>query len=463
MIGRREWFRKAIRQVLAAWGVNEAAGLSSIVRGQSTPSKKGTSNRSTVRKPALSKSKNSTRTTTGLGNLPIRADEQLGKLLESIRDAHHLPGIIGAILRGETLANIGAAGVRKLGSAQPMQVQDQVHLGSCTKAMTATLLGMLVDDGLLSWSSSIRDVFPEVASRLHTDFQTTTLAELLTHRAGLPHDTSWWRLPGLTTTDQRRAALLALLSKPPLTRPGTVYAYSNAGYVMAGLMAEEVSGQSWEELMQQRLFEPLGMKSAGFGPPGQSDGDRTDQPWGHQENHGRFEPVLNDNPPCMGPAGTVHCSVPDWGKFAALHLRGAEGKARLLKPATFRTLHTPPPGCDYAGGWIVSYQPWASGKTLTHDGSNTYWYASIWIIPTLDLATMVATNEAGSAAKAACQEATRELTRYAADQPRPEEPGARVSSFASFIFFHVDPVPRSFSTDRIHPRDDTVRELHAVR
>src|SRR5271165_5038661 len=188
MIGRREWFRKTITHALAAWGASRAGGLSSLAMGQSAPPKNGTTNRYTVRKPALSKSKNSTRTSADLGTLPIRADEQLGRLLESIRDAHHLPGMIGAIVRGDTLANIGAAGIRKIGSAEPMQVLDQVHLGSCTKAMTATLIGTLVDDGLLSWSSMIRDVFPEVASRLHPDFQTATLADLLTHRAGRPDD-----------------------------------------------------------------------------------------------------------------------------------------------------------------------------------------------------------------------------------------------------------------------------------
>jgi CubicO group peptidase (beta-lactamase class C family) len=419
MIVRREWFRRAFAQALAALGASEMGGLSGLARGQSTPSKQGTTpNRTTVRRPALPKSKNSTRSSADLGTQPIRPDEQLGKLLESIREAHQLPGMIGAIVKGDALANIGAAGVRKSGSSEPMQVLDQVHLGSCTKAMTATLIGMLVDDGLLTWSSTIRDVFPEVASRLHPDFQTATLAHLLTHRAGLPHDASWWRLPGLTTTDQRRAALLSLLGKPPLTRPGTVYTYSNAGYVMAGLMAEEVSGQSWEDLIQQRLFEPVGMKSAGFGPPGQADGDRIDQPWGHRENHGRIEPVLQDNAPCMGPAGTVHCSVPDWGKFASLHLRGAQGKGRLLKPATFRTLHTPPPGSDYAGGWIVADKPWANGRTLTHDGSNTYWFVSIWIAPVRDFATLVATNQAGNAAPTACEEVTRELIRYAAEPAR---------------------------------------------
>ncbi len=413
MIVRREWFRQAIARVLAAWGAGRVMEQSGAAWGQTAPSKNNTTKRYAARKPALSTSKNSTRSLTELGTSPIRADVQLGKMLEKIRDQYHLPGMIGGIVQGVTLARIGAAGVRKLGSAAPMQVQDQVHIGSCTKAMTATLLGTVVDDSLLNWSSTIRDVFPEEASRLHPDFQTATLAHLLTHRAGLPHDASWWRLPGLTTTDQRRAALLSLLSKPPLNKPGTVYAYSNAGYVLAGLMAEEVTGQPWEELMQQRLFEPLGMKSAGFGPPGQSSSSRIDQPWGHRDNHGRLEAVQGDNAPCMGPAGTVHCSVPDWGKFASLHLRAAEGKPRLLKPESFRTLHTPPPGSDYAGGWLVLERPWAHGLALNHSGSNTYWYANVWIAPAVDFATMVVTNQAGSAAESASENATRELINEA--------------------------------------------------
>ena len=355
----------------------------------------------------------------GTGSTTVRADERLNRLLEPIRDAHHLPGLIGAVVKGDRLAAIGAVGVRKLGSSEPMKVQDQVHLGSCTKAMTATMIGMLVDDGLLSWSSTIREVFPEVASRLHPDFQTVTLSHLLTHRAGLPHDARWWRLPGLSTTDQRRAAMLELLAKPPLARPGTSYAYSNAGYVFAGLMAEEVTGQPWEELMQSRLFEPLGMTTAGFGPPGRKGTGRVDQPWGHRDNHGHIEPVWQDNAPSMGPAGTVHCSVPDWARFAALHLRAAEGKPRLLKAATFRALHTPPPGCEYAGGWLVLERSWAGGLALNHSGSNTYWYATIWIAPGRDFATLVATNLGPSPAQEACEAATQELIKFAMTMPTP--------------------------------------------
>jgi CubicO group peptidase (beta-lactamase class C family) len=178
-------------------------------------------------------------------------------------------------------------------------------------------------------------------------------------------------------------------------------------------MAEEVTGEAWEDMIRARLFEPLGMTSAGFGPPGNRDSEGLDEPWGHRENHGRLEPVWLDNAPCMGPAATVHCSVPDWARFAALHLRAAEGKPRLLKASTFRALHTPPPGCDYAGGWTVVERSWAGGLTLSHGGSNTYWYATIWIAPARDFATLVATNLGPEPAQTACEETTQELIKLA--------------------------------------------------
>jgi CubicO group peptidase (beta-lactamase class C family) len=328
--------------------------------------------------------------------------------------------MIGAIVTGKTLAAIGAIGVRKVGSDEPIRVDDLVHLGSCTKAMTATMIGAVVEAGDLAWSSTIRDVFPNRAATLHAHFRTVTLAQLLTHRAGLPHDGPWWRL-GIdrSTTDQRRELLVWALRHAPLTRPGTTYAYSNLGYVLAALMAEEVTGTAWEDLMRAHVFEPLEMASAGFGPPGGDGGD--DQPWGHRVRGGRIEPVWWDNAPVIGPAASVHCSVPDWAKFAALHLRAAEGEARLLKPETFRALHTPPPEQDYASGWMVVERSWAGGRALTHNGSNQTWFATIWLAPLRDFATLVATNQGGDAADAACDAATEALIKYhlfARQQPR---------------------------------------------
>jgi CubicO group peptidase (beta-lactamase class C family) len=365
----------------------------------------------------MTSTKDTTRPVPDPRALPLRPNEALNKLLEPVRSGHHLPGMIGAVLNGDGLTAIGAVGLRKIGSSEPMRVTDQVHIGSCTKAMTATLIGMLVESGLLSWSTTIGDVFPEVASRLHPDFQKVTLSQLLTHRAGLPHDAPWWNLPGRTTTDKRRAALRALMTGPPISKPGTVYAYSNAGYALAGLMAEQMTGQPWEDQLQQKLFEPLGMTTAGFGPPGGWGSRGVDQPWGHRERGGTVEPARQDNPPCMGPAGTVHCSVPDWAKFAALHLRAEQGKPRLLKAATFKVLHTPPPGLEYAGGWLVFDRSWAGGRALNHSGSNTMWYVTVWLAPARNFSTLIATNQGGDTASAACEQATQELIKFAQYSP----------------------------------------------
>ncbi len=271
------------------------------------------------------------------------------------------------------------------------------------------MIGTLVEENKLSWSSSIRDVFPARAKALHPDFQGVTLSQLLTHRAGLPANGPWWELKGKTTTEQRRDLLSQMMKKRPESKPGTTFLYSNVGYAVAGLMAEQVTERPWERLMRERLFEPLGMKSAGFGPPGTPG--KLDQPWGHSAER---EPSQTDNAPALGPAGTVHVTVADWAKFAQLHLRGEQGKARILKAATFRSLHTPPGGGDYAGGWMVLSRPWAGGRALTHSGSNTTWYCTAWLAPARDFGVLVATNMGGETATQACDDACSSLIISAA-------------------------------------------------
>jgi CubicO group peptidase (beta-lactamase class C family) len=384
MIGRRDILRTAV-----AGGVSLAfSSHDSFAQTKGAESKK---------KPAVEKAP------------AIVNDERMIQVLTPVRDEHRLPGLIGAIVKGDKLASIGALGIRKIGATDPIKVTDQVHLGSDTKAMTATMIGTLVDEGKLSWGSKLSEVFPQVASKFHPDYRAVTLSHLLTHRAGLPANIAWHFLPGNTNTAKRRSILTTVLKEAPRTRPGSTFAYSNVGYALAGLMAEHVSGQSWETLMTKRLFEPLGMTSAGFGTPGHPG--KVDQPWGHTESGGEVRPTQVDNPPSLGPAGTVHCSVPDWAKFAALHSRGAQGKAKILKASTFRVLHTPPPANNYAGGWLVFERSWANGLALNHAGSNTAWFATIWIAPVRDFAILIATNQGGDTAGKASDQAATELIR----------------------------------------------------
>ena len=140
------------------------------------------------------------------GEVTGQGDAAIQNLLAPVRDEYHLPGLIGAIAIGSRMAAIGAVGIRKIGSPQAFQIADQVHLGSCTKAMTATMIASVVETGKLSWTSTFRSVFPESADKFHPQFQEATLSQLLTHRAGLPHDGPWWHLAGASTTKQRHCA-----------------------------------------------------------------------------------------------------------------------------------------------------------------------------------------------------------------------------------------------------------------
>lgn len=336
------------------------------------------------------------------------AAESLDALLEPIRERRKLPGLVAAIVEGDDVVAIGAAGVRKLSSPEPITIDDKLHLGSCTKAMTATVLARLVERKQLAWDSTVSQIFPNLAPKLDAGYRDVTLEQLLQHRAGTPPNASWKALGSGSTTEQRVKLIQVVLGKPPELTPGTKYNYSNVGYAIAAAMGEKVTKKSWEQLINAELFEPLGMSSAGFGPPGRKG--KVDEPWGHLSPAAIAVPVQGDNPPPLGPAGRVHCSIRDWAKFVSLHLRGARGEETdYLTKETFARLHRPPPGGDYALGWGLTERPWAGGTVLTHAGSNTMWYCVVWAAPKRNFAVLSVTNIGGAEATRACDDASAAL------------------------------------------------------
>ena len=335
------------------------------------------------------------------------AADSLDALLEPIRAKHKLPGLVAAIVEGDDVIAIGATGIRKLGAPDAITVNDKVHLGSCTKAMTATVIARLIERKQLAWDSTLAQVFPDLAPELNEPYRAITLEQLLQHRSGVSGGNTWVLLArkDQSPPEQRLNVVKTEFGKPPVTKPGTHFEYANAGYVATAAMAERVTGRSWEELIQAELFDPLGMSSAGFGAPGAAN--QVDQPWGHVSVGSRAMPVQGDNPPVIGPAGRVHCTIRDWAKFVSLHLRGARGEEHdYLKPETFARLHSPTPGGDYADGWMVLERPWGGGTVLSHSGSNTMWYCVVWVAPKRDFAALSATNIAGDEAARGCDDAS---------------------------------------------------------
>jgi CubicO group peptidase (beta-lactamase class C family) len=340
---------------------------------------------------------------------PLAGDAAVTDILKPIRQKFGVPAMAAALVTSDGIRFVGAVGVRKRGTEVPVTLDDLWHLGSDGKAMTSTLIARLVERGQLRWDSTLAEIFPELAPQMNPDFQKVTLLQLLSHHAGLPPNLVVADYLGDDAAALRLRALREETAKKPQSAPGNSYKYSNLGYIIAGAVVEKITGQSWEQAVRNEVFAPLQMASAGFGGTGTTG--KIDQPWPHTADG---EPTRDngpamDNPPVMGPAGRIHCSIQDWAKFVQDQLRGDRGEPALLKPATYQKLHTPPCGGDYALGWMAVDRSWGGGKVLNHAGDNTMNCANVWIAPKKDFAILVCANQSGDTAFQATDAAVGEL------------------------------------------------------
>jgi CubicO group peptidase (beta-lactamase class C family) len=345
----------------------------------------------------------------------VAGDGELNVALERIRDDQGLPALAAVLIHGGKIVETGAVGVRAVGLPDLVTTRDRWHMGSNTKSMTATLASVLVEEGVIDWDTTIAEVFPEVAESIRPGYTDVRLDELLSHTAGLrermPVPSYATRESTMPLPEQRRQWAAQLLALPPETSRGT-HRYSNANYVVAGAMLEAVTGQQWEDLMQQKILTPLGMTSTGFGVPG-TVGETPDEPRGHQRVQGKLRALQPDssadNPPAVGPAGTVHTTLADFARYLAAHLAGARGEGDFVSVETFGKLHSPAPGTNYALGWSVRKHSRAGGRVLSHNGSNGVWYATMWIAPNRDFAILTVTNAGSSAGAKGADDAIRAL------------------------------------------------------
>lgn len=293
--------------------------------------------------------------------------------LEAIRTALGTPGMAVLWLAGYAPPVVLTDGFRAAGHPSPVTSQDKWHLGSITKSLTATLFARMVEAGVIGWDTPIGSVLPDVPRR----HRGLTSIELLSHHAGLAKDIPLRPLFAMplieadARANRRRYAEMALDMRP-IGPARSGYAYSNAGYVLAAHMLEEATGLAYEALVQREVLGPLGVTSAGFGPPGSPD--LIDQPRGHEDG----EPVWADNPAVMAPAGGLHMAPGD----LATYLRAHRDRAPLLRAESWAQLHTPRFGSTSALGWITG-----SDGSLWHNGSNTRWYAEVLVEPQSGLIT----------------------------------------------------------------------------
>lgn len=300
--------------------------------------------------------------------------------LATLRDRAGSPALAAAAIGPGGRAAF-ATGRRQSGRPQMVTTEDRWHIGSITKSFTATLVARLVAAGVVAWDDTPARWLGESVPDRNPAYGGATFRHLLSHRAGLQANIpvadllAFPRFEDDARASRRAYCRLALAAEPsgPL---GESFTYSNDGYVVAGAMLEAATGQPWEELAREHVFAPLGLSSAGFGPPGEPG--ELDEPVGHAlgviaqlgigSGRRAYPPTqdITDNPAVLGPAGRIHIAFDDLLRYLAAH----RDREPFLATTHWDALHAPPFGGDYALGWTVR----ADGS-LWHNGSNTLWYA----------------------------------------------------------------------------------------
>jgi CubicO group peptidase (beta-lactamase class C family) len=314
--------------------------------------------------------------------------KDLGDLLASVRKEHGLPGIAAAAVRGDRIVAEGAEGVRRVGADDKITLDDRFALASCTKRMTAAMIARLIDAGKLSFDTTLAEALPEMPMR--DDYRGVTVAQLLSFTGGIqpylmitPMATPIvFQLKG-SPAEQREQFVRHLLQEEPVVQPGTERRYSNASYGLIAFVAERRTGRSWEALMEEEVFKPLGMKTAGFGRPRTKE--RPDEPSLHRKGANGYEPEMEGQAPvlsALAAAGNVHSSIRDFARFASYELKAAQGKDELLRPETAKRFQSltedrPAEGRSFFGG-----SPFISSGCI------------LW--PSKNLAAVVAVNGGGA-------------------------------------------------------------------
>jgi CubicO group peptidase (beta-lactamase class C family) len=324
-------------------------------------------------------------------------DEFIAKTMK----VHEVPGLSVAIVKDGDLVLAKGYGVRELGKPEQVDADTVFAIGSCSKAFTAAVLGLLADEGKLKWDDKVIDHLPEF--RLYDPYVTRelTVRDALAHRCGLErHENVWYGSPHNRAETLKRFRLI----KPDFSFRGK-FSYNNVMYLVAGEVAGAAARSDWDKLVAERLLKPLEMarstttvRDLPTQPNVATPHDRVDEKW---------TPVPWRNIDNIGPAGSINSSANDMAKWVRFQLGdGSLGKTRLLSSGTLKQMHSaqtviPLEGIwakfnpeahlmSYGLGWMI--HDYHGKKLVEHAGAIDGMRSQVGLLPELGLGVVVLTN-----------------------------------------------------------------------
>ncbi len=317
--------------------------------------------------------------------------ERLAEQLEQQRRDLHIPGLAIAVVKHDSVVFARGFGVKNVQTQEPVTVETLFAVGSTTKAFTATLVGMLVDEGKMDWDDPLATYLPDLELNIDTGEEQVTIRDLLSHRTGFGRMGLLWSANRFSRRDVLRAAANA----EPLAGFREKFLYSNVMYLAAGVAAAKAADTDWDTLLAGRIFKPLGMESSNTSvresqkDPRLATGyiwDREKQAYERQQMR-----VLD----AIGPAGAINSNVRDMARWVRFQLgRGAFGGKRLIGPRQLIQTWTKQvdigSSIGYGLGWMQ--REWNGKRVVEHGGAIDGFSAEVALLPEANVGFVLLTN-----------------------------------------------------------------------
>lgn len=315
-----------------------------------------------------------------------------------------VPGLAVAVVHGDSMVFAKGYGVRRLGDPTPVDPNTVFAIGSSSKAFTGAAVGMLVDEGKVTWDGPVTSYLPYFQMYDPWVTREITVRDLLTHRSGLSRGDQLW----YGTSRNREEVVRGIRNLKPTWSMRTQFGYQNLMFITAGEVVHQVSGESWDDFLKSHLFGPLGMTTTNTSTNDLAALPNVASPHALLDDSVRVIPWRNiDN---AGPAGSINSNVIDMSKWLRLWVNGGTfGGKRLLSEATVREATSPqfvvndrnmilrmdsPRFLDYGFGWFL--QDFRGRKWVNHGGNIDGMAALVGFLPDDKLGVVILTNLNGS-------------------------------------------------------------------
>jgi len=335
---------------------------------------------------------------------------EIDVLVERTLKTFDVPGIAVAVIKDDKVIHAKGYGVRSLKTQQKVNENTLFGVASNSKAYTAAALGMLVDEKKITWDTKVTDIIPEF--KLYNPYVTEefTIRDLLSHRSGMGLGAGDLMMWPDSSDFTKNDIIHNLRYLKPVSSFRSKYDYDNNLYIVAGEVVARVSGTSWEDFVEKRIMQPLGMTKTAASLSRLKDKSNVIDP--HAPVNGKVQAIGIDWSETANAAGGIYSSVSDMSKWVIAQINGGkygDGSKRLFSQEVHEEMWTPQTIIPVRGtnaynthfsayglGWFLSDVK--GYKQATHTGGLAGIVTQVTILPEIKLGIIVFTNQQVGAA-----------------------------------------------------------------